>query len=1141
MAKDIVINYSSGEILEPKKNLTLGERFFSGGNPLPEDPTKPINPWAPKPIGPVLPNKMMAAKGGLAREGFADGPDVLLKGKKAVLHLKKKLDPWSPLMSKKNKGSKRYYFGPEKIKYIKNILSPKLLKEILQYKDNPFYRVSIKPLAKKFKVLEADIIKALVDNILPKHPNLTLQTHGGSGGGVGPIRYKKLTSYFMKHHKTKTITQMARDLSLTTKGYGDFNKIFDSLRAIKKKAVNLKYVKPRQLAKYSMQEQGLTPRYSDYIEMVEKKDALKKLDPRLKNINLSTLDSGLKKNINLDVIEKSINPKLKPLNPNSKEFYTSKKGVGVFPSYEHTQGIRPGLITQDPSALTKVRPSTKDINFRVLGPREKGGAWSKIKSFLEEARNNLKQKDNVGVKNALNKVNAVYDDVYELLQKKNPGYKRKILPFYKLINNKITEVNVKDNFGKPQALINSYKTYLNDAAATASKTDLKKIDKVQPNLSKAIRLIQAGKVKEANAFIKMRMPKVTSGEFFSFSGFMDPRMIMPDITLSPQLSKVLSKAGSVLKGAGVIATPLNLIPYAQEIDRGMGMRSIDTGTARLLEDFVNMPKYVTQLAGMLLKKDWDLPYEAKFGRMYADWVAKGIPLKERIKRIEELGTQTLDDESIEGLSEYTEKKFGTSSAIEGERGYSPERTAMLKEKASKPLLPERGDLEIKETENVWGTQIPMKSITEGFSRDEFLAKGGRVGFSEGSKSSNEILEAIKKEAFELENNWNTEKNWWENLADVVDVRNFPYYADRAMKGVSNVAEVSAKLPFVAGELISDLIQKPGFKRVERETSDDELSELFMQQTGQDYRLKPTDVWGKAWDNLMPGTFSEKLGLDSLISDEELRMQEQGMSQWPQIAGSNIELGVDVTLPWGYIGAARKAKQLEKVIGKYIVPGANVDKKVSDLLTDKGMGRRDFMKIAGSMGVIGALKALGLDKLLKGVTRNPIPGPIKMLERSTTKMPLWFPKFIDKVNDKMTYRGDGMWDFTGTDDFLPGFHIERVGDDYYISGKNQYEQDFQITYESPKWEGDADGSYYNSGEFIVEDSVPVGRNPEDVDFDGEVVEDLHDVLGGTKGMEEIAKGEKIDELTKGENAVIEAEVKAEQAYDQWRESDDFIEE
>jgi len=30
----------------------------SGGQPLPEDPTKPVNPFAPKPTGPVLPNKM---------------------------------------------------------------------------------------------------------------------------------------------------------------------------------------------------------------------------------------------------------------------------------------------------------------------------------------------------------------------------------------------------------------------------------------------------------------------------------------------------------------------------------------------------------------------------------------------------------------------------------------------------------------------------------------------------------------------------------------------------------------------------------------------------------------------------------------------------------------------------------------------------------------------------------------------------------------------------------------------------------------------------------------------------------------------------------------------------------------------------
>jgi hypothetical protein len=37
----------------------------SGGQPLPQDPTKPVNPFAPKPTGPVLPDRQMAAYGGI--------------------------------------------------------------------------------------------------------------------------------------------------------------------------------------------------------------------------------------------------------------------------------------------------------------------------------------------------------------------------------------------------------------------------------------------------------------------------------------------------------------------------------------------------------------------------------------------------------------------------------------------------------------------------------------------------------------------------------------------------------------------------------------------------------------------------------------------------------------------------------------------------------------------------------------------------------------------------------------------------------------------------------------------------------------------------------------------------------------------
>ena len=40
-------------------------RSLAGGQPLPQDPTKPVNPFQPKPTGPVLPDRQMAAYGGI--------------------------------------------------------------------------------------------------------------------------------------------------------------------------------------------------------------------------------------------------------------------------------------------------------------------------------------------------------------------------------------------------------------------------------------------------------------------------------------------------------------------------------------------------------------------------------------------------------------------------------------------------------------------------------------------------------------------------------------------------------------------------------------------------------------------------------------------------------------------------------------------------------------------------------------------------------------------------------------------------------------------------------------------------------------------------------------------------------------------
>ena len=46
-------------------NQAMAEGQMAGGNPLPQDPTKPVNPFQPKPTGPVLPDRQMAAYGGI--------------------------------------------------------------------------------------------------------------------------------------------------------------------------------------------------------------------------------------------------------------------------------------------------------------------------------------------------------------------------------------------------------------------------------------------------------------------------------------------------------------------------------------------------------------------------------------------------------------------------------------------------------------------------------------------------------------------------------------------------------------------------------------------------------------------------------------------------------------------------------------------------------------------------------------------------------------------------------------------------------------------------------------------------------------------------------------------------------------------
>jgi len=260
-------------------------------------------------------------------------------------------------------------------------------------------------------------------------------------------------------------------------------------------------------------------------------------------------------------------------------------------------------------------------------------------------------------------------------------------------------------------------------------------------------------------------------------------------------------------------------------------------------------------------------------------------------------------------------------------------------------------------------------------------------------------------------------------------------------------------------------------------------------------------------------------------------------------GDVLELGAEFVAPaTGYIKMIEDGgSKLYKVLrnsqeGKKIDP-KDID-EVLEVLSDKGVGRRDFMAVVGGTSALALAKHIGIVDALKILEKAK---PIKILSRSSSKMPEWFPNFASRILDDtdsvFKQVDEDMVEITNKN--LPDVSIGKYSNGRWeISGYNEYGKPYIIDYEPPSIL--EDGTKY-AGDFSVFDNVPSRMGPDDVEFDSELVESIDDVLGGTSKLEEWTTGVKKKEPTRGEKRVIEAEGRAEAEYDAWRESEDFVDE
>jgi hypothetical protein len=353
-------------------------------------------------------------------------------------------------------------------------------------------------------------------------------------------------------------------------------------------------------------------------------------------------------------------------------------------------------------------------------------------------------------------------------------------------------------------------------------------------------------------------------------------------------------------------------------------------------------------------------------------------------------------------------------------------------------------------------------------------------------------------------------------ATALDPRNIPYYGAKTLKGLGSGVEMAVKFPVAAGAAIGETIQKGP-------------------------RKETLTKFGEAVQPSATQYLSEKTGLESLIRKQEKELAEKRPGALAM--GDVLELGAEFVAPaTGYIKMLEDgSSKLYKVIrdgqaGKKVDP-KDID-EVLELLSDKGVERRDFMAVVGGTSALALAKHVGIIDALKILEKTK---PVRMLSKSASKMPEWFPSFasriLDDTNSVFKQVDEDLVEITNKN--LPDVSVGKYSSGRWeISGYNEYGKPYLIDYEPPFIL--EDGTKY-AGDFSVFDNVPSRMGPDDVEFDSELVESIDDVLGGTSKLEEWTTGVKKKNLTPGEKRVIEAEGRAEAEYDAWKESDDFVDE
>ena len=358
------------------------------------------------------------------------------------------------------------------------------------------FTVNKKALLKKFKVDNPQVNKAIKEL---KKEGKKIETQ--SVGTTTPTQLKQTEiDKFKRSYKSESIGQMAKKMSGAGPQTEAYKAKYGQLLRLKDSLVKRKIIKESDVAKGL--GAGKTGFKKDVASFEIYRGAQKKLmkkDPKSfekyvtpitgETYSPAVLDRELLQLLNYNTVRKSL-----------KTNFPEK----LLPSFEHTVGITPATIIGDTAALRKVELATRRYNLKEMGARS--GVFKDVKNYLRTAQLNLSQGLKQDSTEALGVVNKIYDKV----SGRFPSVSRKELPFFKVVGNKIKEINVPEKISQ-QTLRKSFSDYFRRVAPSATEAELATIARIQPNAYKAIKLYNEGKVREAGKVITGRLEQIAPG------------------------------------------------------------------------------------------------------------------------------------------------------------------------------------------------------------------------------------------------------------------------------------------------------------------------------------------------------------------------------------------------------------------------------------------------------------------------------------------------------------------------------------------------------------------------------------------------------------------------------------------------------